>query len=173
VDVEINLGGRADLLDRLRSGALDCIMITAPTPTHDDLDTVVLEETELVIVVAAFHPLARDPSADRQRHRHLAHEHGSGTEVLTRRIVGDQPVGRIVELEEGALLAALRAGLGWTAMPRAVVQEDLSSGALAVIPHPGPMVLQRFCAVRRNGPHSRLERLLWSHLTAGLKPGDM
>ncbi|MFN2569342.1 MAG: LysR family transcriptional regulator [Candidatus Dormibacteria bacterium] len=165
-DVEISLGGRGELLERLRGGAIDVVVLTGAAARHDDLETIVLEKTELVLVVAASHPMAHDPGADRRRHRHLAHEHGSGTEVLTRGLVGEeQAADRVLELEEGALMAALRAGLGWTAMPRAVIDVDLASRALVIIPHGGPTVIQRFCAVRRPGPCGHLEKLLWSHLT--------
>lgn len=169
IGVDIVLDGSSALVDRLLGGSIDiAIMSVGAVPT--ELEVVVLEETELVLVAAASHPLASEPEQDSSRlrsFRRLAHGGGSGTETLALQLLADLPegTGPAVELEEGALLAALRAGLGWAAMPRSVVAADVASGVLVVLPHPGRSVVQRFSAVRRRGPSSAAGQAMWAHLS--------
>jgi DNA-binding transcriptional LysR family regulator len=128
---------------------------------------VVLEHTELVTVVAAHHPLASSRTAVRDlvAHRHLAHERGSATEALAAHALGAHvDPENTLELEEGALHAALLAGLGFAAMPRSVVEQDIASGRLVIIPLPGRGVSQSFAAARRRDLHTPAVEAFWSHL---------
>jgi len=167
LDVDIVLDGWTTLVERLHAGTVD-IAVLSVDAAPPGLETIVLEQTEVVIVVAASHPLAADPAAAADRlgaHRQLVHGRGSGTETLARQILATAASSAArVELEEGALLAALRAGLGWAAMPRSVVDPECATGGLVVLPHAGGAVVQRFCAVRRRGPSSAAVESLWAHL---------
>ncbi len=69
-----------------------------------------------------------------------------------------------LELEEGALHAALLAGLGFAAMPRSVVEQDIAEGRLVVIPLPGRSVSQSFAAARRRDLHTPAVEAFWAHL---------
>lgn len=169
IEVDIVLDGASKLVDRLRGGSIDIAIMSVGTAPAE-LESLVLEETELVLVAAPSNPLAREPKQAGARlasFRRLAHGGGSGTESLARQLLADVPAGAgpSVELEEGALLAALRAGLGWAAMPRSVVAADVASGALVVLSHPGRSVVQRFSAVRRRGPSSAAAQAMWAHLS--------
>jgi DNA-binding transcriptional LysR family regulator len=167
IDIDIALDGWRALADHLRAGSVDVALVgvdVAPEGT----ESLVLEETEIILAVAPSHPLARDGRATPAalaRHRQLAHEPGSGTDTVARDLLGASASGghRVV-LEEGALLAALRAGLGWAAMPRSVVAAECAAGNLSILRHRGSGVVQRFCALRRAGTSGAAVGLLWSHL---------
>jgi DNA-binding transcriptional LysR family regulator len=167
IDVDIVLDGWTTLVERLQAGTVD-IAIMSIDAAPAGLETIVLEQTEVVIVVGPSHPLAADGEAAADRlgaYRQLVHGRGSGTESLARQILaaGASSAARM-ELEEGALLAALRAGLGWAAMPRSVVDAEVAAGGLVVLAHRGGAVVQRFCAVRRRGPSPAAVESLWKHL---------
>jgi DNA-binding transcriptional LysR family regulator len=69
-----------------------------------------------------------------------------------------------VELEEGALLAALLAGIGFAVMPRSVVQADIASGRLVVLERHATPVIQQFTAARRQALHTPAVQAFWDHL---------
>jgi DNA-binding transcriptional LysR family regulator len=118
-------------------------------------------------VAAAQHPLARSagPVRDLARHRHLAHERGTATQIRAARVLGQRAEGaRTIELEEGALMAALHAGLGFAVMPRAVVEGDIAAGRLVVLLLPGRRVSQAFVAASRTGLRTPAAQALWLHL---------
>lgn len=167
LDVAITIDGWEALVDRLRTRSID-VAVMSIDAAPPDLESVVLEETELVIVVSPSHPLATRRNSDQIRlsdFRELAHGRGSGTEQLARQMLGlEHSDAGYLELEEGALLAALRAGLGWAALPRSVVAPECAGGGLVILPHPGPTVVQKFCAVRRRGVASLPVEGLWAHL---------
>ena len=167
LDVAIVLDGWEALLDRLRTRSID-IAVMSVGAAPPDLEAVVLEETELVIVVSPSHPLATRRDGDPIRlsdFRELAHGRGSGTEELARQMLGlEHSDAGYLELEEGALLAALRAGLGWAALPRSVVAPECASGGLVILPHQGRSVVQKFRAVRRRGVAPLPVEGLWAHL---------
>lgn len=167
LDVAIVLDGWEALVDRLRTRSIDIAVMSIDTAPQD-LEGVVLEETELVVVVSPSHPLAARGGGDHARlsdFRELAHGQGSGTEQLARQMLGlEHSDAGHLELEEGALLAALRAGLGWAALPRSVVAAECASGGLVIVPHRGRSVVQKFCAVRRRGVAPLPVEGLWAHL---------
>jgi len=156
----------SDTLLAFATGAAAVVIVGPPVLTPN-VETIALERTELVIVVAAQHPLATHPSPlkELQKHRHLAHEHGSATQMhagsVLRHFADLSPT---TELEEGALLAALHTGLGFAVMPRAIVEAEIADGRLAVLEGPGRPVPVAFTAVRRVGPHTPVVDAFWAHL---------
>ena len=162
VDLRIQLAEVRDLMSMLRDGGADTIIVGSRVQ-EPGIEACVLQTTEMVLVVASHHPLAasRHPSAELQQHRYLAHEAGSATESQASRLVGTTPSGPAIELEEGALHAALLAGIGFAAMPRAGVQREIDDGRLTVLPHPGRPVRQAFTAARRRGLQTPAAEALW------------
>lgn len=166
IDVHISIAPLPAAMQSLATGAADVVIVGAPVLTPN-VETIALERTELVIVVAAQHPLATHPSPlkELQKHRHLAHEHGSATQMhagsVLRHFADLSPT---TELEEGALLAALHTGLGFAVMPRAIVEAEIADGRLAVLKGPGRPVPVAFTAVRRVGPHTPVVDAFWAHL---------
>lgn len=162
--LRITLAPMQELLAMLREGAADVVVVGARV-TEPDVDTLLLDESELLIVVGAHHPLAADPRVtELYKHRYLAHEGGTGTQVHAAQALGDAAVFNEVVLEEGALHAALLAGLGFAVMPRAVVESEIAGGRLVVVPRSGKAVQQPFTAARRRDLHTPAAEAFWSHL---------
>lgn len=166
LDLHISLAPVRELLTVLHEGAAD-VVIAGARLREPDVETLLLDESELVVVVAAQHPLAAagPGSASLASHRYLAHESGSGTQTHAAQVIGDAAMGiTALVLEEGALHAALLAGIGFAVMPRAVVAAEISDGRLVVIPHDGRRVLQPFTAARRRDLHTPAADAFWKHL---------
>lgn len=168
IDFQIKLAPMQALLSMLSAGEADIVFVSADVRIAG-VETLVLERTELVVVAGAQHPLAalRSPALELANHRHLAHEPGTATQIGARRVLGQIADGaRTVELEEGALMAALLAGLGFTVMPRAVVEDDITAGRLVVLPMRGRRVPQLFAAASRATLRTPAAQALWEHLQA-------
>jgi DNA-binding transcriptional LysR family regulator len=168
IDVHIRLAATDDALAMLNDGSAD-IAVVGSDVRAQGVESVVLESTELVIVAAREHPLAhsRDPMRELESHRLLAHERGSATQRRAELLLGRHAnASRTIELEEGALLAALLAGIGFAAMPRSLVDAELASGRLVALPRPGRSVAQHFTAARRVALHTPAVDAFWRHLGA-------
>jgi DNA-binding transcriptional LysR family regulator len=63
-----------------------------------------------------------------------------------------------------AVKAAVLAGLGYAVLPHGVIEPELASGALVVLPHKGKRVVQSYRGVRRIGFHSPAADALWAHI---------
>lgn len=166
IEIRITLAPMQALLAMLANGDADVAFMGSEVHVPG-IETIVLERTELVAVAAAQHPLARSagPVRDLARHRHLAHERGTATQIRAARVLGQRAEGaRTIELEEGALMAALHAGLGFAVMPRAVVEGDIAAGRLVVLLLPGRRVSQAFVAASRTGLRTPAAQALWLHL---------
>ncbi|HEY4870050.1 MAG TPA: LysR family transcriptional regulator [Candidatus Dormibacteraeota bacterium] len=171
--VQIKLAPLQTLVDMLSRGDVD-VIVAGDAVDVPGIETIAMERTQMVIVVAAGHPLARSRSPLRElaKYRYLEHERGTATELRAAQVLGGLAErSDAVELEEGALLAALRAGLGFAVMPRAVVERDLEIGGLVALARPGRPVVQVFTAARRQAPHTPAVDALWEHLRRIAIPG--
>lgn len=150
----------------LADGEADVIFTGSAFETAG-IDLITMERHEMVLVAAPSHPLARSgvPIRELSRYRHLEHEAGTATSVLAAQFLGEQASGAdAVELEEGALVPALLAGLGFAVMPRGVVEAEVAAGRLTMLPCSRPRVLQSFTAARRKGTQTPAIELFWGHL---------
>ncbi|MBV9100059.1 MAG: LysR family transcriptional regulator [Candidatus Dormibacteraeota bacterium] len=165
VRVHITLAPRDRLVGLLLGGEAD-VVVSGDTIVAPGVTTMVLERTQVVLVVAATHALARSrtPLDEFAGHRWLEHEGGSSTAMRAASLFAGLQPADAVEFEEGALLAALLAGLGYAAMPHSVVEDDVRKGRLVVLPNRGPRVYQEFTAARREGPQTPAVRAFWEHL---------
>ncbi|MGH7722148.1 MAG: LysR family transcriptional regulator [Candidatus Dormibacteria bacterium] len=166
VDIAIRLASVQTMTSLLHGGEVDIVFLGSEVHATG-VETIVLERTRLVAVAAAQHPLAASPRAAMNlgRHRLLAHERGSATRAHADRMLRDlADEARTVELEEGALMAALFAGLGFAVMPQSVVQSDIDAGRLVVLPLPGRPVSQLYLAASRAGLRTPATQALWEHL---------
>ena len=165
--LHLRLARFREMITMLQDGEVD-IIFAGSTIDGPGIEAMTMERTEMVLVVAPGHPLAasRHPLMDLNGYRHLEHERGTATHDLVAahllREHGREAEG--VELEEGALVPALKAGLGFAVMPRSLVDGAVAAGRLTVLPCPGPPVLQAFTAARREGVHTPAVELLWQHL---------
>ena len=166
IAIRIVVESMANVAARLEDGRADVVFLGAPVRTHG-IETVQIERTTLVFVVAAGHPLATstDPMKALRAHRQLAHESDTATQAAASRLIKRMGEGGpTIELEEAALVAALLAGIGYAVMPRTVVEQEIADGRLVVLPHGGAPVAQVFVAARRVSLHTPAVQALWGYI---------
>lgn len=173
IEIDLRVISTAAAVDALVEGAVDLALIGGEVLT-DRFDSLLLERAELVIAVAAGHPLASsaDVRADLKRNRYLMRGEGSGTEQLARALLGpDYLTGPTQRLGLGAVPLALLAGLGYAVMPRFAVEPWVEQGRLEILADRRPRVYQAFHALRRKGPHSPASAAFWEYLReAAVRP---
>ena len=166
VDVRIHLAAADAVKTMLQDGSADVVILGSDLDMPG-IETFALEQTELVVVAGAQHRLARSraPMRELSSHRYLAHERGTATQELAERVLGSRgATSATVELEEGALLAALLAGIGFAVMPRAVIESEIASGRIVVLGGRDRPVVQQFSAARRLAVHTPAVDAFWAHL---------
>jgi DNA-binding transcriptional LysR family regulator len=164
--VRISLAPMHTLVEMLLGGTADVVMLGSLVKAPE-IESIILERTDMVLLVSGEHPLATtaNPLSALAGYRYLAHEAGTATEPrATEALAGAADASMTVELEEGALHAALLAGLGFAMMPRSVVLDDIQSGRLVALPRPGRRVVQVFSAARRRGTPTPAQQAFWDHL---------
>ena len=142
-------------------GALDVGLIEGPATDHS-LRMVELVQDEVVFVVSSRHPLAARRSLrprDLLPHCYLAREPGSGTELLAAVALGEHypRIRRLLFRQMDAVRAAVRAGLGFAALPRVAIGDDL-------VTLPLPPRHRWIRAVRRPAPAGPVLEAFWRHL---------
>jgi DNA-binding transcriptional LysR family regulator len=169
LDLRVLTAGRDEAIRRLREHGAD-VAVIGDQITAGDLETSVVERTELIVVVSRRHPLAlrRHAPAALNDHRFLCRSTDSATEALSRRLLGDAyRAGPLLELSEGALTRALHDGVGWACMPRSAVATALDDGRLVEVRTASEPVLQEITAVRRREPATPAAERVWQHLVGG------
>lgn len=137
IEVKLTTGSTAQLLERLRSGALDVGLLTLPVEGADLVQVPVIRE-ELLLVMPPSHKLARTrrlAPADLHKQRWVLFERGSSTRRVIDemfRVHGIHP--RIVmETENVEILKALTMiGMGLTIVPYQALAREARSGTLRV-----------------------------------------
>lgn len=135
VDVTLTTGATPELVERLRSGALDVGLLTLPVEGNDLVQVPVMRE-ELLLVMPPSHKLARLRRiipADLVRQPWVLFERGSSTRRVIDEMMhanGIRP--RIVmETENVEILKALTMiGLGLTILPYQALAREVRSGTL-------------------------------------------
>ena len=166
IDVHIQIAAVQNAVDAVVKGEID-VAIVGTAVSAQAVETIGLEVTDLIIVAGRDHPLASSaaPLESLDRYRYLVHGHGSATQLHAERVLGELIDGaQRVELGEEAMLGALHAGIGFAAMPRAIVEADIASGRLVMIPFPDRDATVVFTAVRRRPPHTPAAEAFWGHL---------
>jgi DNA-binding transcriptional LysR family regulator len=170
--VRISLAPMHTLVEMLMGGTADVVMLGSLVKAPD-IENLILERTDMVLLVSSEHPLATtpDPLSALAEYRYLAHEAGTATEPrASEALAGAADASMTVELEEGALHAALLAGLGFAMMPRSVVVDDIVAGRLVALPRPGRRVVQVFSAARRRGTPTPAQNAFWDYLSGLAAP---
>jgi DNA-binding transcriptional LysR family regulator len=164
--IDVSPTNTTDVCALVADGTLDVGVIEGP-PTEHSLQVLELAEDEVVFVVSSRHPLAsrrqlRHP--DLLSHRYLAREPGSGTELLAASALGDfyPRIPRLLFRQMDAVRAAVRAGLGFAALPRVAIDDDLAGGRLVALPLPPRHRWIR--AVRRPAPGGPVLESFWQHM---------
>lgn len=125
ISFTLRQGGAPAVLDQLRTGALDVVIVASTPPADDRLETLVLAEERLCLVVAADHRLANRASVN---FRHAAGETfvGLTPQHGLRRVfdslceqAGFAPSLAFEGEEHETLRGLVRAGLGIAVLPPA------------------------------------------------------
>ncbi len=173
IEISMRLANTAAALAAVEDGSADCAVVGGDV-RGSRFETMNLGQSELAVVVSADHPLAGSPATRHAlaKHRYLARESGSATEILAPEVLGAAyRSGAVLELGRlEAVRAAVLAGLGYAVLPRGVIESEITSGALVVLPHPGNRVVQVYRGVRRRSVHSPAADSLWAHLKTQVPP---
>jgi DNA-binding transcriptional LysR family regulator len=137
IDVKLTTGPTAQLLERLRSGALDIGLLTLPVEGADLTQVPVMRE-ELLLVLPPSHPLAkrrRITPADLVNQSWVLFERGSSTRRVIDGMFESQGIRPrvVLETENVEILKAFTAtGLGLTILPYQALAREARSGTLRV-----------------------------------------
>ena len=162
-----------ELNRKVMAGSLDCAVIEGnPTP---ELVCVELARDDLVLVAHRDHPLShlrRLTAADFVAHRYLGRGPEWSAERSVRVMLGDA-YDHVEAMNLGHpeyVRAAALAGLGYAALSRRAVADDIASGVLKRLPV--PPVSRAIVAIRRHGRGGPALEAFWSMLTGGHVPAS-
>ena len=137
IDVKLTTGSTSQLIERLRTGALDVGLLTLPVEGSDLVQVPAIRE-ELLLVLPPSHRLAKKrwiAPADLHKQRSVLFERGSSTRrVIDEMFRAYDILPRIVmETENVEILKALTMiGMGLTIVPYQALAREARSGTLRV-----------------------------------------
>ena len=160
----------SEIANQVRAGALDCGLIEGTS--LPELVSVVIAHDALVLVVNASHPLAemkRVTPAHLSRHRYLGRGREWAAESTVRSMIGDAfENSEVMNLGHPEYVrASAIAGLGYAALSRLAVRNDIDAGVLKMLPI--PPVERPILAVRRAAQGGPTLEAFWNHLVDGDK----
>ena len=167
VELQVTVAPSRQVNDSIRAGALDCGLIEGRQA--DDLLNVSITTDELVLVVAADHPLAAgEPvsTATLSKHRYVGRGPSWSAESTARLMIGEA-YERSPSLTLGHtdyIRAAVVSGLGYAALLIQAVAADLAAGRLKRLAWPTRK--RTIHAVRRHSAGGPALEQFWSFLTA-------
>jgi DNA-binding transcriptional LysR family regulator len=154
VQVVLDIANRAGVEARLAAGDADLAVLGQP-PAMDDLEVEPYLRHELVAFAGVDHPLAGStqvPLARFVAEPFVVRERGSGTRQAVERLCAEAGVVPRIALElghNGAVKAAVGAGLGVGIISRVALARELQLGRLALLPVEGFPLPRRWHIVRR------------------------
>ncbi|HET7420483.1 MAG TPA: LysR family transcriptional regulator [Candidatus Dormibacteraeota bacterium] len=163
----------AELNRKVLSGTLDCAVIEGPP--DPGLITFELSRDELLLVAHPDHPLSRLRKvgpADFKRHRYLRRGPQWSAERHVRDMLGES-YDQVEAIDLGHpeyVRAAAVAGLGFAALSRRAVANDLASGLLKRLPV--QPIGRAISAVRRQGRGGPAQEAFWEMLVHGHLPAS-
>ena len=138
VKVQLKIAPGTDVRQDLRARRLDIGVLAEPL--SEDLESVPLMSSEILMVAPANHPLSSRSEvslADVVAETIIIREHDSWTRQAFERIISARGYAPRDLLELGnneAIRRAVASGLGLAPLPTLVIESDAQSGALAVLP---------------------------------------
>jgi DNA-binding transcriptional LysR family regulator len=166
IRLDVAVAPSAEMNRRVVAGSLDCAVIEGePDPA---LTAVQLAQDELVFVAHRDHPLShlrRVTAADLGNHRYMRRGPEFSAERLVREVLGET-YDRLETLNLGHpeyVRAATVAGLGFSALSKRAVENDISTGVLKRLPLPA--VMRAISAVRRTARGGPAQEAFWELLT--------
>lgn len=167
ITFDIVLANTTEICAQVTHGQLECGLVDAPLPASN-LMHVAVSSDEIILVAHPQHPLAhveRVHRRDLRGTRYLVWEPGSATESIAAEMLGpgyDQ-LSHLSLSSLEAVRQSVRSGLGFAAVPRIAVVDDLRARSLVRLPVP-PRV-RTICAVRRPGPAGPAVEAFWPTLS--------
>jgi DNA-binding transcriptional LysR family regulator len=155
IKVKLTTGNRDDIIRGLERNEFD-LAIMGRLPARLPVESVALGDHPHVLIARPEHPLAHKPAIqveDLLEQRFLAHEHGSGTRILTERFLERIGAGRTFDIVEmGAnetIKQSVMAGLGVAIISAHACVAELSHRSLISLPFSGLPLMQRWFLVHR------------------------
>ncbi len=167
ITFDIVLANTTDICAHVVQGDLECGLVDAPMPISNLVEIAVAND-EVLLVAHPHHPLARQERLHRRDlngSRYLVWEPGSATECVAAEMLGPG-YDQLDHLELASLEAVRRSvmsGLGFAAVPKIAVTEDLRSRTLVRLPVPSRV--RSICAVRRPGAGGTAVEAFWPTLS--------
>ena len=145
IDVLVRQPSHGDVSELVCAGEVELGIAFARTHYPDELSFIQMGKLVMSHVVSYDHPLAMKKQvsfADLREHRRLVYR------AHINRLPTSEYLGSAYSWEAesfGALLEMVRAGLGWTSLPRRMMEKDLESGQLVELsleayPHPNWLI---------------------------------
>jgi DNA-binding transcriptional LysR family regulator len=134
IGLTLAVGNRQEVLDRLRSHAVD-VAISGRPPNDDNLISEPLSDNEIVCITDPDDPAASGgtvAAAELAERVWLLREPGSGTRALNEQFLAESGLTPVTLTlgSNGAIKQAVRAGLGISLLSRAAVEGELESRRL-------------------------------------------
>jgi DNA-binding transcriptional LysR family regulator len=173
ITFDIALGTTTEICAHVAQGDLECGLVDAPLPSSNLVESAVAND-EVVLVAHPRHPLTRGDRVARRDlagSRYLVWEPGSATEYIAAELLGPgyEEMSRLELTSLEAVRRSMLSGLGFAAVPKVSVADDLRSRALVRLPV--PTRIRPICAVRRPGPGGTAIDAFWPVLSASARSG--
>jgi LysR family transcriptional regulator, low CO2-responsive transcriptional regulator len=158
IEINLRVGNREEILSRLTDFSIDMALIGRP-PQDLDVEKEEIGPHPHVVIAAPNHPLAgklRVPASSLSNLTFLVREPGSGTRVLTERIlseIGAAPKTGMEISSNETIKQAVMAGLGISMLSYHTVAHEIEEGRLSVLHVEGTPVIRKWYVVRNKKKH--------------------
>ena len=158
IDIELKVGNRQEILDKLSDYGVDMALIGRP-PQEIEVDMAEVGPQPHVVIAATDHPLARRRqvlAANLAGERFIIREPGSGTRLLTERILSELGAAPKLGMEMSSnetIKQAVMAGLGISLLSYHTVSHEVEDGRLAILRVEGTPVIRKWFVVRNKRKH--------------------
>ncbi|WP_119299638.1 LysR family transcriptional regulator [Dongia deserti] len=154
VEIQLSVGNREQTIAALETFAIDFAVMGRP-PNRFDVDRSIIGPHPHIIVAPPDHVLARRryiPPRELSSETFLMREPGSGTRMLTERLLADTgatpSIGMEIESNE-TIKQAVMAGLGIALLSAHTVSVELEDGRLVMLDVVGLPIMRQWFVVRR------------------------
>ena len=169
-EIVLKVGNREEILELLESFSLD-IALTGRPPQTIPVQRAEVGPHPHVVIAAPDHPFARlrnVPAKSLSNEVFLLREPGSGTRMLTERIlseIGATPKTGMEISSNETIKQAVMAGLGIALLSQHTVAHEIADGRLCVLKVEGTPVIRKWYIVRLSEkPMMPLTNALWNFL---------